>query len=306
MGLDIHSTYQGHLDPIGFSQCCGNTLFWQQMPNHILPVVDVYQGGEFHWGFLSPGRPSNITGNETPSQRIYQSFMRAHAEGFLFDNAANGYKPYPIKVKAITGEGLGPYYFKAEQPALTLEDAVLQGNALTGIVVDQGKTGPAITGYVGGERVYGFLCLPSTATKEGYASYRIAEDLIGGDIKRGQDPLMPGSKLLVRLVHHKGSTCYFELALNLFPEDNVLFKGRQLVTHVNGLDPYDCILNLPILHADSMGTAGVGYIPRPPEEGSGFYYKKVIVKGAQGKVGSYVSWASVRMNGAVVIAQSMA
>lgn len=133
-----------------------------------------------------------------------------------------------------------------------------------------------------------------------YAEQRISIELM--------QSVKLGDFVLVRKTQ-KNHPFLFEPVISFTGADDArLPNGYRLVTRVAGYKLGDRIFDLPILFL-RQGTrsddvpAGIGYVERPSGDPQNFYYKQVIVLGAEGDVGKYVREAVILANTTVILAE---
>jgi hypothetical protein len=159
--------------------------------------------------------------------------------------------------------------------------------------------------FMGGEskRIFGFIQPPEGEEARrplGRDVAQLCEDReIGSNLIFGSrhfKAMIPGDYMTVRLqaTNPKGNIAFVEPVINIMPED-IAFdpNGKPIHTIVDGYRPGDLIHNLPIIGSAKrqdgpIEVVGLGYIARPEGE-SEFFYKPIVISGAEKDKGRQVS-----------------
>lgn len=288
--------------------------FWEKL---IVKIQDPLNSDKYYKAVLV--RSINAKWGDR-SNRIRDDVISKRDSAEPFDVMVINEPPYGAS-RYIVVASTGGVACPKSKYEITAEEAfaVLKGEkTFYARYVDDGDFGdPALAAYRynggAGIRVFGFLAPVehnswniSPVHKRRGAERIITRELIRGS--KNKEALQEGSYLLARDITTDSfsKNTFFEPVVNFMEFNNAFSSGGdRLVTKVHGYDRGDIIHNLPIIYVkESIATfemLGVGYVKRPRDDPKRFYYKQVLVKGAESDKGKYVSKAEIITNGTGVI-----
>lgn len=275
------------------------------------PIVQIFNPNceGYYFGHVRRSTSPNL------EQRVKSNEIRS---GLKASGQSGGMINVIVIAPPKRGSAKGPYKVvstdkKPRIPSefdITVEEAfsVLKGNrTYWARCISVGSHGtPFLKTYeADGTPISGFITRvekDELAEASTYAEQHISMELM--------QSLKLGDFVLVRKTQ-RNHPFLFEPVINFTRTDDAISpNGHRLVTRVAGYKHGDRILDLPILFLRE-GTrpgdvpAGMGYVEQPLYDPQKFYYKQVIVRGAEGDVGKYVREARILANATVILAEKV-